>query len=140
MVTNQEEYLKYLAIVLKKIVITENIGDQSILKKIKSAISVLEDKNIPYNKKTPSIILAEELKSRYEEKKYKEHINNLILFFENALSIKDLGEHELKEQIEEIINILKNDKIPLNKRKETLVIAENLKPQVELLNNKKVKQ
>ena len=132
---NKEENLEYLADALEKIVNSENIGEKSFQKRLESTINVLRDKNIPYERKTPSIEFALEIKSRYETIQLYKHIKYLISFFENALITKDLEEHGLKEKIEDILCTLKSNK-SLKEKKNTIIIAENLKPQIELLNNK----
>lgn len=132
---NKEENLEYLADVLEKIVNSENIGEKSFQKRLESTINVLRDKNIPYERKTPSIEFALEITSRYETIQFDKHIKDLISFFENALRTKDLGEYGLKGKIEDILCTLKSNK-SLKEKKNKIIIAENLKPQIELLNNK----
>ena len=69
MVTNQEENLNYLSNQLQEIIETCNIGDQSFLRRVLEIKRVLEDESVPYEQKTPSIIFAKELTTRYEESK-----------------------------------------------------------------------
>lgn len=140
MVTNQEEYIKKLAKILRKISKLEDIGEQSFLRKIETAIEVLEDNNLSYFEKKPSIALAEDLKARYTEKLINAEIDELVVFFENALTTKDLGDSDLENEIQEILAIIKNQHIPLEHKGIALFKAKHLKPEIKALINKKAKQ
>lgn len=140
MVTNQEEYIKKLAKILRKISKLEDIGEQSFLRKIETAIEVLEDNNLSYFEKTPSIVLAEDLKARYTEKLINAEIDELVVFFENALTTKDLDDSSLENEIQEILAIIKNQHIPLEHKGIALFKAKHLKPEIKALINKKAKQ